>query len=147
MARRFHLRQAEALLTSLEVDLRQAMSLRDELAQVVSGLAGVARHVSLSGGALLHQDQVADARARQSQLTDRLKQSIEAVHQYGCQIKDLETGLIDFPTTFQGREVYLCWKFGERGIRFWHEVSDGFRGRKPIDEHFLENHRGDTPDQ
>jgi hypothetical protein len=143
MARRFHLRQAEALLASVEGDLRQAMSLRDELAQVVSGLAGVARHVSQSGGALLHQSQVAEAKARQVALTVRLKEAIDDVHQYGCQIKDLEAGLIDFPTTFQGREVYLCWKVGENGIRFWHEVSDGFRGRKPIDQHFLENHGGD----
>ncbi len=133
------------MLGSLEGDLRQAMSLRDDLARVVTGLADVARHVSQSGGALLHQDQVIQARARQAALAGRLKEAIEAVQEYGCQIKDLEAGLIDFPTTFQGREVCLCWKVGEKEIGYWHEVEDGFRGRKPIDQHFLENHHGDAP--
>jgi hypothetical protein len=58
-------------------------------------------------------------------------------------VKDLDIGLVDFPTTFNGVEVYLCWKLGEPGIEFWHGVEEGFRGRKPIDREFLENHRGD----
>ena len=65
-----------------------------------------------------------------------LKQAIEKVHEFGCVVKDLDIGLIDFPTLFQGEEVYLCWKLGEAGIRFWHGVNEGFRGRKPIDAGF-----------
>ena len=55
-------------------------------------------------------------------------------------IKDLEIGLIDFPTLFRGQEVYLCWKLGEDKIRFWHGIHEGFRGRKAIDQDFLDNH-------
>ena len=44
----------------------------------------------------------------------------------------LEHGLVDFPTRFQGRTVYLCWKRGEPGILAWHEVDGGFNGRKPL---------------
>jgi len=145
MARYFHLWEAEAVLKDVEQALRLAMSLRDDLAEVVSELADVARHVSLSGGALVNRSRLAEAKARREALTGRLKQAIEAVQAYGCLIKDLEAGLIDFPTMFQGREVYLCWKSGEDGIHFWHEVTDGFRGRKPIDQEFLDNHRGDAP--
>ena len=39
--------------------------------------------------------------------------------------------------------LLLCWRFGEKGIRFWHGLEEGFRGRKPIDQEFIENHRGD----
>jgi hypothetical protein len=53
--------------------------------------------------------------------------------------------LIDFPALYQGREVLLCWKLGEDRIAFWHGVDEGFRGRKPIDDEFRENHRGDSP--
>jgi hypothetical protein len=121
------------------------MALRDELAEVVSGLAGVAQHISQSGGALVHVDRVAEAQTRRAALIARMKTAIENVQEFGCQIKDLEAGLLDFPTLFQGREVLLCWKVGEQGIQFWHEIADGFRGRKPIDQHFLENHHGDPP--
>jgi hypothetical protein len=44
----------------------------------------------------------------------------------------LEHGLIDFPTTWEGRVVYLCWRLGERGIEAWHEVDGGFAGRQPL---------------
>jgi hypothetical protein len=50
----------------------------------------------------------------------------------GCHIKDLERGLIDFPTIWEGREVYLCWRLGEREVNFWHEVDAGFAGRQPL---------------
>ena len=49
---------------------------------------------------------------------------------------------IDFLTLYHGREVCLCWKLGEDRIRFWHGMEEGFRGRKAIDEEFLENHAG-----
>ena len=60
-------------------------------------------------------------------------------------VKDLDSGLIDFPTLFRGDEVYLCWKLGESGIGFWHKIEDGFPGRKPIDQDFKDNHRGEIP--
>jgi len=143
MPRYFTLREAEAVLKAVEPDLALAMSLRELLAEVVSELAQVARHVSLSGGALVRHGRLVDARARKEALTRRLKGAIEAVQERGCLLKDLEAGLLDFPSLYQGREVYLCWKRGEDGIRYWHEVADGFKGRKPIDQEFLDGHRGD----
>jgi len=65
------------------------------------------------------------------------------VQEIGCLIKDIDVGLVDFPTSLRGVEVYLCWKLGESGISFWHGVDEGFRGRKPIDKDFLDNHQGD----
>ncbi|MEW6286281.1 MAG: DUF2203 domain-containing protein [Chloroflexota bacterium] len=51
----------------------------------------------------------------------------------GVQIKDVNIGLLDFPALREGREVYLCWKYGEGEIAFWHEVDAGFAGRQPIE--------------
>ena len=48
--------------------------------------------------------------------------------------KDLATGLVDFPFLLEGEEVNLCWRFGEKKIRFWHGLDEGFAGRKPIPE-------------
>ena len=50
----------------------------------------------------------------------------------GCHVKDLECGQIDFPTIWEGREVYLCWRLGEQEVAFWHEIDAGFAGRQPL---------------
>ena len=50
----------------------------------------------------------------------------------GCVIRDLNAGLVDFLSEREGREVYLCWRFGEPKIEFYHELNAGFQGRQPI---------------
>jgi hypothetical protein len=58
------------------------------------------------------------------------------VHQIletGVSIKDVNLGLLDFPALRDGREVYLCWQYGEGEIAFWHEIEAGFAGRQPIE--------------
>ena len=57
---------------------------------------------------------------------------IASVHT-GCIIKDLDVGLLDFPSVIDNEEVYLCWKLGEDRIRFYHRQDEGFAGRKPLD--------------
>jgi len=50
----------------------------------------------------------------------------------GCMPKDLDAGLVDFPTRIDGKEGYLCWKVGESNITYWHNLTDGFSGRKKL---------------
>lgn len=50
----------------------------------------------------------------------------------GIIIKDIKEGIVDFYSTFEGREIFLCWRFNEKDIKYWHEVSAGFDSRKPI---------------
>jgi hypothetical protein len=64
---------------------------------------------------------------------DRLDGAVRQILATGAQIKDINTGLLDFPALRAGQEVYLCWKAGESEIAFWHEVDSGFSGRQPID--------------
>ena len=52
----------------------------------------------------------------------------------GCELKDWETGLVDFPARMSGEEVLLCWKLGEPRVAYWHHVHAGFAGRSPISE-------------
>lgn len=63
---------------------------------------------------------------------DRLDELIHSIQDAGALIKDINTGLLDFPALKDGQEVYLCWKHGEYDIQFWHEVEAGFAGRQPI---------------
>ena len=70
--------------------------------------------------------------------TDYLKVALKAnqitknLEKKGCVLKGIETGLVDFPSIREGKEVYLCWKIPEQEIRFWHDLDTGFAGRKPI---------------
>ena len=63
---------------------------------------------------------------------EKLDALIHKIQDLGVLIKDINTGLLDFPALREGREVYLCWKHGEGEIAFWHEVEAGFAGRRPI---------------
>lgn len=64
---------------------------------------------------------------------DRLDAILHRLQDIGIEVKDLASGLVDFPAMKDGRLIYLCWKYNEDSIRFWHEVEAGFAGRQPID--------------
>lgn len=64
---------------------------------------------------------------------DRLDVLLHKIQDMGIEVKDLAIGLIDFVAMHEGREVYLCWKYGEDSIQFWHEIEAGFQGRQRID--------------
>ena len=67
------------------------------------------------------------------QAGEQLESSVLAIRRHGVVIKDLSSGLIDFPAEHEGRQVFLCWKPGESAIGYWHEVEGGFDGRKPLE--------------
>jgi len=67
-------------------------------------------------------------------LVDRLAEGIREIEVMGIELKDIDAGLIDFPALFEGRVIYLCWRLGEDSIGYWHEMSTGFAGRRPISE-------------
>lgn len=64
---------------------------------------------------------------------DRLDAILHRLQDMGIEVKDLASGLIDFPAMKDGRLIYLCWKYNEDSIQFWHEIEAGFAGRQPID--------------
>lgn len=145
MPRYFTLRQAQQLLPVIEAEFRRALRVKRELDGAVGELAGYSRHLLLTGGAVVDQRKFLALRSRRDALARRLKEMLEAIQEHGCQVKDLELGLLDFPTLYRGKEVCLCWRLGESEIAWWHEADEGYRGRKPIDQNFLDHHRGDTP--
>jgi len=63
---------------------------------------------------------------------ERLNGLMDELASVGCELKDFQTGLVDFVGRHQGRDVYLCWKLGESKISYWHEIDAGAAGRQPI---------------
>jgi hypothetical protein len=72
------------------------------------------------------------ARAAISGLTEALRDELAAVAELGGEVKGLDPALVDFWAHHQGRDVLLCWRFGERQVDFWHTPESGFAGRQPI---------------
>jgi hypothetical protein len=143
--RYFTLRQAEQLLPQVESAIRDAIALKSEYQKTESEIQEFQRRVSMQGGVRVDRAGFLDRQRRRDSTALQLNAAIETIQDYGCLVKDLDIGLLDFPTLLNGQEVYLCWKLGENGIHFWHRVEEGFRGRKPVDQDFLEQHQGDLP--
>jgi hypothetical protein len=144
LPRFFTIIEAEALLPEVEKELRNVISFKREHEDAEVELNRISQKIHLSGGMMPPRNKIISLKNRKHAAAEGLKQSIDQIHATGCQLKDVEMGLLDFPTLYHGKEVYLCWHLGESGISFWHHVEDGYRGRRPIDSEFLSNHRGDA---
>jgi hypothetical protein len=145
MSRLFTLHEAEELLPAAEKWLRSAIESRKSLTEIDEQISSVLTRIALLGGVQLDVTEVAEMKSGKEQAAESLKQSLEEIAKIGVLVKDLDIGLLDFPTLLDGDEVYLCWKLGEPHIGFWHRTTEGFAGRKSIDQDFLERHRGSKP--
>jgi len=132
----FTLDEAQALLPVLEALLKRAIEGKKAAESVESRLQELARKIFLSGGLFVDIASVRRQRAALESHVQAAKDSVAEIDAIGVQVKDLDTGLLDFPCQIDGDIVLLCWKMGEGRIDYWHTVEDGFRGRKPIDERF-----------
>lgn len=141
MSRYFTLQQAARLLPQVERAIREAADSKAEHARLESEFHSELQRIMMLGGVDLNRAALIEKRQRRDCCAVRLKKALDAIEDIGCLVKDLDIGLVDFPTLFRGEEVYLCWKLGETSIGFWHGVSEGFRGRKPIDQYFIDHHK------
>jgi hypothetical protein len=73
-----------------------------------------------------------EEREQWSQTLARVSTLLERLTDWEIELKDVATGLVDFPTIIEGRDAYLCWRLGEPEVAYWHFVEDGFAGRKPL---------------
>jgi hypothetical protein len=144
MSRRFTLREAESLLPRIGGLLEEALKVKSAYQEAERAFSAITQRIMMLGGVALDRKRAAEARLARDHAGELLKKDLDLIQETGCVVKDLDIGLVDFPTLFRGREVFLCWKLGEPSIGFWHGTDEGFAGRKPIDEAFLSEHRGDT---
>lgn len=84
----------------------------------------------------VHSERQEMLRERSDQVVEILNRLYRELLDVGCVLKDWRLGLVDFPAALEGRRVWLCWKLGETEITHWHEMNDGFAGRKPVGKLF-----------
>jgi len=124
MPRYFTLDEASATLAVIRPLLAEIQEIRQAILEKQPEVWPVLAKAAGNGGS-----QVANQVEREFH---RLNQLVHRVQATGAVLKDLDLGLIDFPALRDGREVYLCWKFGEDRIRYWHDLDSGFTGRQPL---------------
>jgi hypothetical protein len=134
--RTFTIDEAQSLLPVLESLLKRAIEGKQAAEQVESGLSELARRIYLSGGMKVNAGSVVKQRAEMEAHLKLARESIAEIDAIGVQVKDLETGLLDFPCRLDDQVVLLCWRMGEPSIEHWHTVESGFQGRQPVDDRF-----------
>jgi hypothetical protein len=120
--RYFTLEQANAVMQAIRPLISEIMAIRHAILEDQPRVWPVIERAAGNGGSKL-----ASEMAREFQRLDRLVREINAT---GAILKDINTGLVDFPALREGREIYLCWRYDEPTISYWHELDGGFSGRK-----------------
>ena len=132
--RTFTLDEAHTLLPVLESLLKQGIQGKKLIEEVDAELQEVTHRIFLNGGTLVNVVHLARRKAEREKAIQRIKDAIAEIDSTGVQVKDLDVGLLDFPCKVEGEIILLCWKLGEPKIGHWHNTTEGFAGRKPIDE-------------
>lgn len=123
--------EASSLLPRLSELLLQTQECKLRHDQHQDQIAEYTRRMS-SNGDILERD-LNETRQELAKAAAELSSLVEKVQEMGCELKDIDQGLIDFRAEREGREVYLCWKLGEPDIRWWHDLESGFAGRQPLE--------------
>jgi len=141
----FTLDEAQSLLPVLEALLKRALAGKQAAEEVETKLSELSRRIYLSGGMRVDIASVARQRTEMESHLDRVRESISEIDSIGVQVKDLDSGLLDFPFKLEDEVVLLCWRMGEPAIEHWHTVDSGFKGRKPVDDRFRRGKSGNGP--
>jgi hypothetical protein len=129
----FTLTEAERTRREIEPLLIEAMDARRKLAEAESQLSQLSSRIMLMGGMLVNYEHASGLRNESERTSTAIREALESIEATGCVVKDLDSGLLDFPARIAGEDVYLCWRLGEDRIRFYHRQDEGFSGRKPRD--------------
>jgi hypothetical protein len=113
--------EANELLPFLAPTLVELREKFEEAALIKRKMAGASR----SNGWSTARDEWTSKLARVDELMDR-------INGWGIQLRDITTGLVDFPGIREGEEIWLCWRLGEPEVAYWHSRDEGFAGRRPL---------------
>lgn len=124
--RHFTLAEARAALPDLKRSFQELHDLRDAIRVAAPRHQGARDAADGNGGG-------GERAVSYIAASTRFQQIIREINDRGILVKDVQSGLVDFPHLRDGREVFLCWQIGEDTISYWHEIEAGFAGRKLLE--------------
>jgi len=122
----FSLFEANQLIPQLQTRLSSVQQSKKVLIQAYDAVRKASANASYGGGT--------PAGVPYVKSLQNISVNLQAVHELGVVVKDIDLGLCDFPHIREGRVVYLCWKLGEQEVRWWHETTTGYKDRCPLEE-------------
>jgi hypothetical protein len=128
VGRFYNIDQANARLLDLEPVLRKLKADRDAIATAQRELASFRQ----TNGNARHAEDLKAREVRIGEMVFRMERHVAQIVEWDVTLRDIETGLVDFPALVNGRQVCLCWRLGEDAVGWWHELDAGFGGRKPL---------------
>jgi hypothetical protein len=129
--RRFTPEEANAALAEVRPLVERLVEHRAALLAVHARRAELAARVGGNGGGF-DRGLGAELAEAGSAAEDGLREALEALEELGVLVKDLDSGLVDFPSERDGEDVLLCWQLGEERVAWWHTLDGGFAGRRPL---------------
>ena len=117
--------ELDAIVTVLAEQRAELVRLRDH---------ALARSPDAGGHEPLNDEELRLLRLRMQGLVDQMAAGVARIDQLGLTLRDIESGLVDFPALVAGRQVWLCWRRGEASVEWWHELDTGFSSRRPLIE-------------
>ncbi len=129
--RHFTPAEANAELEHVRPLVEQLVATRQEHAAALERQEELEGKIRGNGGGIPPAE-LASATAEVDGVARRLARLVDEINGHGAEVKDLDSGLIDFPALRRGETVLLCWQLGEAEIAWWHRVEDGFAGRRPL---------------
>ena len=130
--RYFTVADVEALIPDLSRVMKRVMSAHAEVSATQERMQAEQQRIALAGGGVLDRRAWRADKDKIERLTGEIRRGLAEIVELGGAPKDLGLGLVDFPHLRDGREVNLCWRYGEREIRHWHGLDEGYAGRKPL---------------
>ena len=143
--RTFTLDEAQALVPVFESHIRSAKQGKKLKQNIEEEFHTGGGRIFQLGGVTIDVLHVARRKAEREKAVQSVKDSLAEIDATGVQVKDLDIGLLDFPCLVEHETILLCWKLGEEKITHWHGISEGFRGRKPIDDRILKAKKRKRP--
>ncbi len=120
----FTLEEANALIPQISELVDDMVQVRDRIVLMGASLQSMVQRAGNNGGAKGGSEYVL--------LLQHFNASLSFFKDMGCELKDLDQGLVDFPSLREGQLIYYCWKRGEERIGFWHDSDSGYAGRRPL---------------
>lgn len=127
-SRLFTHEEATALLPELRPRLQRLAGMKRRLDAVQREFNAIRQRARANG----HGKRARELGTELDALVHDLNTAIAAIRALGIEVKDLDSGLVDFPSAREGRVVYLCWRMDEPAIVAWHELDGGYMGREPL---------------
>jgi hypothetical protein len=123
--RTFSLMEANVLIPHLREQFLRIKTARSVILKIGGEIRKASTNMEMGGGSPYGSLYI--------RTLEDIATGMQSLQETGVLIKDLESGLCDFPHLSAGRIVYLCWQLGEEEIRWWHEITSGFQGRQPLE--------------